>query len=94
MKKIKIIFSIYLVLFILNASVFADEGEEEESESPFEPEATFDKTQAIKDEGKAFFNPNIDSKKIIDELGFGWNLENTFDAWNSSQNQGLDSETC
>ena len=27
-------------------------------------------------------------------MGFGWNLGNTFDAWNSSQNQGLSSETC
>ena len=40
------------------------------------------------------FHDDITSKNIIDRLRFEWNLENTFDVWNSSKNQGLDSETC
>ena len=91
MDSKKIIFFMYLSLFILSISVFGKEGDDDYA---FDPEQTFDKEHAIKDEGSVFFNPNIESKKIIDELGFGWNLGNTFDAWNSYQNQGLDSETC
>ena len=91
MKNKKKIFFIYLALFIFAISVFGKEGDEDYA---FDLEKTFDKEHAIKDDGSAFFNPNIESKKIIDELGFGWTLGNTLDAWNSSQNQGLDSETC
>ena len=88
----KIVFSLYLALFILSISVLA--REEEAQEFAVEPEKTFDAKNAIKDQGQTYFNPNLESKQVINELGFGWNLGNTFDAWNSSQNQGLDSETC
>ena len=40
------------------------------------------------------FNNSITSEYIIDRLGFGRNFGNTFDSWNSSQSQGLDSEIC
>ena len=50
---------------------------------------------ALKDfHQKAYFNEKVTSKEIIDELGFGWNLGNTFDAWETELDQGLDSETC
>ena len=90
MKNQKIIFSIYLALFILSISIFAKEGDDDFA---IELEKTFNATRAIKDQGSARFSTVVDSKTIIDELGFGWNLGNTFDAWNSSQNQGLSSET-
>ena len=90
MTNKKIIFFLYLALFILSISVFAIEDDD----YAFDPVVTFDTEHAIKDRGSIYFNTNIDSRYIIDELGFGWNLGNTFDAWNSSQNQGLDSETC
>ena len=90
MKNKKIIFSIYLAIFILSVSVFAQDDED----YAFDLKTTFDKEVAIKDKGSVYFNANIKSRQVIDEMGFGWNLGNTFDAWNSSQNQGLDSETC
>ena len=88
--KQKLIFSLYLALIILSISVFA--REEDDEDYAIDPEITFDEEHAVKDRGSIYFNGNIKSKQIIDELGFGWNLGNTFDAWNSSQNQGLDSE--
>ena len=90
--KNKITCCIYIVLFIFSISVFSKENEEKDY--AFDPVITFNQEGMIKDGGNAYFDNSITSKKIINELGFGWNLGNTFDAWNSSQNQGLDSETC
>jgi hypothetical protein len=59
-----------------------------------EPVETFDDSEIILDYGEKPFLDRVTSKDVIKDLGFGWNLGNTFDAWNSSQNQGLDSETC
>ena len=57
-----------------------------------EPIETYDDSEMILDYEEKEFLKNVTSKDIVDQLGFGWNLGNTFDAWNSSQNQGLDSE--
>ena len=54
---------------------------------------SFDASVAIKDEKTVNFDNNIQSKKIINEMGFGWNLGNSFDAHNSFDNEGLKSET-
>ena len=55
---------------------------------------TFNKTNAVKDEEEVEFDDSIRAKQIMDEMGFGWNLGNTFDAWSGSeQNQGLNTET-
>ena len=86
----KLIFSFYLAILILSISVFT---KEEDDDYAYDPVITFNTEVAVKDGGRTFFNDNVNARKIIDELGFGWNLGNTFDAWNSSQNQGLDSET-
>ena len=93
MKNKKLIFSIYLALSILSISVLARDEDDDKEDFAFEPEITFDTENAVKDRGNIYFDGNIKSHQIIDELGFGWNLGNTFDAWNSSQNQGLSSET-
>ena len=89
--KSKILFSLYITLFVLSVTVFSLDGKD----FAYDPVTTFEKEGMVVDEGRANFDDNISSKKIINELGFGWNLGNTLDAWtNSSQNQGLKSETC
>ena len=89
--KSKILFSLFITLFVLSVTVFSLEGKD----FAYEPVATFEREGMVVDEGKAYFDDYVSSKKIINELGFGWNLGNTLDAWtNTSQNQGLESETC
>ena len=90
MKSNKNFLFFVFTLFIFSVSVVS---REEDEDFAFDPVITCDIDKAVKDEGSIYFNGLIESKQIIDELGFGWNLGNTFDAWNSSQNQGLDSET-
>ena len=89
--KSKILFSLYITLFVLSVTVFSLDGKD----FAYDPVTTFEKEGMVVDEGRAYFDDYISSKKIINELGFGWNLGNTLDAWtNTSQNQGLESETC
>ena len=60
-----------------------------------EPIPTFDWVRALKDNNlPVSFDNGVSSFDVIEELGFGWNLGNTFDAWEKGRNQGLDSETC
>ena len=55
---------------------------------------TFNKKHAVTDEEEVEFDDSIRAKKIMDEMGFGWNLGNTFDAWSGTDlDQGLDTET-
>jgi len=55
---------------------------------------TFNKQIAIKDDKKIEFDDSIKARRIVDEMGFGWNLGNTFDAWSGNkQDQGLGTET-
>ena len=55
---------------------------------------TFNKTNAVIDEEEVKFDDSIRAKQVMDEMGFGWNLGNTFDAWSGDkQNQGLETET-
>ena len=59
-----------------------------------EPVATFNTEDVVIDYGNKKFDVTLSSKDIIDQVGFGWNLGNTFDAYNDDlQNQGLVSET-
>ena len=49
---------------------------------------------AVKDSKTVTFDTKIKPGKIIEEMGFGWNLGNTFDAYsNKSGDEGLASET-
>ena len=73
MKIKKIIFSLYLVLFIFSILVSAQEGDDD---YVFDLKKTFDEEIDIKDEGSVYFNGNIKSRQIIDEQ----NLGNTLDA--------------
>ena len=55
---------------------------------------SFDKNKAVKDSKTAYFDPALKASTVINEMGFGWNLGNTLDAFNgNSQNEGLSSET-
>ena len=78
-----------LIIQILSASDVVDTYK-----FAIELKETFDKENAVKDEGKVEFDDSIKAKQIMDEMGFGWNLGNTFDAWNGNkQDQGLETET-
>ncbi|MBR6072206.1 MAG: glycoside hydrolase family 5 protein, partial [Acholeplasmatales bacterium] len=56
----------------------------------------FDKKNLVIDENKVKFNDEVTAEEISREVGMGWNLGNTLDAFDDSkgQNQGLESETC
>ena len=86
---------LFLILFtqILTAKLLGASSEEE-YEFAIELKETFDKEKAIKDENELKFDDSIRAKQIMDQMGFGWNLGNTLDAWHTDkQDQGLDSET-
>jgi endoglucanase len=53
----------------------------------------FNRNLAIKDNGKVTFDSSKQSSKLMVEMGFGWNLGNSFDAHNGNGNEGLNSET-
>ena len=57
-------------------------------------ETTFDISKALKDTGYATFDDSIQGSSLIRQMGFGWNLGNTLDAYDDSYlpNQGLGSE--
>ena len=92
MKVNQIIFLLISIsqLFFINSA-----GDEDESyRFAIELKETFNKEKAIKDEGSVKFDDSIRAKKVMDEMGFGWNLGNTFDAWSGNkQDQGLGTET-
>ena len=77
---------------ILNSIIYEDDG----NNYPIfniKIEETFDKTNLVKDMEKVEFNNKITSEKIVNEMGFGWNLGNTLDAHKVGVlNQGLNSE--
>ena len=56
----------------------------------------FDKSNLVVDKGEAKFDDTFTAEKLVDEMQFGWNLGNTFDAVDSTKpgDNGLDSETC
>ncbi len=79
---------------IFSAPLLGASGEEDNYQFAIELKETFDKSNALKDEKQIPFDDSITSKKVADEMGFGWNLGNTLDAWRGyKQDQGLKSET-
>ena len=58
------------------------------------PKLVFDDSTLVIDKKKVEFDKKVTSKQVINEMGFGWNMGNTFDAFSDKkQNQGLESET-
>ena len=80
-----------LVIFLISLDIcFA-----QDSISYSHPKAVFDKTTMVVDKKTVQFDDKVTSKQVIDEMGFGWNLGNTFDAHQGrSLNEGLEAETC
>ena len=94
MKDQKLFFFLLLIIQIISVSSLAASDDEDTYTFAIELKETFNKEVAIKDEGKVNFDDSIKARRIVDEMGFGWNLGNTFDAWSGNkQNQGLNSET-
>ena len=59
------------------------------------PKCVFDDSTLVVDKEEVKFDTKVTSKQVLDEMGFGWNLGNTFDAFTGKkQNEGLESETC
>ena len=95
----KEIFQLLLIAIIINEislfnlqktpKIFLEGDEKEE----FVPKATFNEDNLIIDKKKIVFKETITSEDIIKEMGLGWNLGNTLDAWNGLK-QDIDSETC
>ena len=54
---------------------------------------TYDSSKAVKDTNSVTFDSSMQSSRLIDAMGFGWNLGNSLDAHISGSNEGLDSET-
>ena len=94
MKANQIIFLLIAITQLFYINTLGAGEEDEYYKFAIELKETFDKEKAIKDEKSVKFDDAIRAKKVMDEMGFGWNLGNTFDAWNGKkQDQGLDSET-
>ncbi len=45
----------------------------------FDPVETFETLGMVIDHGEVEFDDTVTSRQIVDKLGFGWNLGNTFD---------------
>ena len=68
----------------------------EENEFAIEIKDLFDKSALVEDKEKVDFDDTITGDTLVDEMGFGWNLGNTLDAFDynvRTTNDGLDSET-
>ena len=86
-----------LLLISISLYVFSRAPEDEavvDTITYSNPKITFDDSTLVVDKKEKKFDDEVTSKQIIDEMGFGWNLGNTFDAHSGKkQNEGLDSET-
>ena len=81
---------IFLIMLIFNniqTLKFLEENDE------FVPKELFNKEVAIIDTKTKVFKETINTKDVVDNMGLGWNLGNTLDAWNEGH-QGVESETC
>ena len=92
-----------LIAFLLLTSYIlsADPEDEPVVEKPVDtvsysnPKRLYDDSTLVVDKKEVEFDSKVTSKQVVDEMGFGWNLGNTFDAFSDKkQNQGLESETC
>ena len=83
-----------LLILVLIFQVCITQNDDDSYTFATELKETFNKQIADKDEKKIEFDDSIKARRIVDEMGFGWNLGNTFDAWSGSkQDQGLEAET-
>ena len=86
----------YLLLLLLLGSAIQKNLKSYLQNNAIKLDPTFDQSKAVKDSGSQNFDDSVQGGKIIDEMHFGWNLGNTFDAFNDKflPDQGLSSEEC
>ena len=86
----------YLLLFLLSITIQKNLISFLQDDYAVKLDPTFDKSVAIKDSGNTRFDDSVQGRTIIDEMHFGWNLGNTFDAYDDKflPDQGLSSEEC
>ena len=68
----------------------------QKKEFSIEPEDLFDKDGLVEDNEEVEFDDDITGDTLVDEMGLGWNLGNTLDAFNytvKTVNDGMNSET-
>ena len=86
-----------LFLICISIYVFSRAPEDEavlDTVTYSNPKCVFDDSTLIVDKKEKKFDDKVTSKQVIDEMGFGWNLGNTFDAHSGKkQNEGVESET-
>ena len=86
-----------LLLISISLYVFSRAPEDEtvvDTVTYSNPKCVFDDSTLVVDKKEKKFDDKVTSKQIIDEMGFGWNLGNTFDAISGKkQNEGVESET-
>ena len=80
---------LFLMLLVISQTLLKPNGDDKE----FVPEELFDKSNLVIDEGQKPLRPNLIAKEIVNEMGLGWNLGNTLDAWNGLK-ENVNSETC
>ena len=90
-----------IAFLILTSYILALAPEDPVVEKPVDtltysnPKRVFDDSTLVVDKKEVEFDKKVTSKQVINEMGFGWNLGNTFDAFTGKkQNEGLESETC
>ena len=82
-----------ILLFLLLSEAFSLRAVD--SDFAIELVDLFDQDQVVHDYRESQFLDTLDSKTLVEALGFGWNLGNTLDAWQSvGVDEGLASETC
>jgi hypothetical protein len=60
------------------------------------PQRTYNREGLVRDTKDVDFDDSIRADQVVEAMKMGWNLGNTFDAFDDSKlpNQGLESETC
>ena len=86
--------SLFMLLFLGVLAIISGLFFSKSNEQKFyiEPKEYFNKEGLIEDKKKVDFDDSITSEKLVNEMGFGWNLGNTLDAHNKEQ-EGIESET-
>ena len=86
----------YFILLLISLSLQKNLLSYLQDDFAIKLETTFDKSKALKDTGSATFDDSVQGSALISQMGFGWNLGNTFDAYDDKYfpDQGLSSEEC
>jgi endoglucanase len=86
----------YLILLLISLSLQKNFVSYLQDDFAIKLDPSFDQSKAVKDTGSIQFDDSIQGQSLIGQMGFGWNLGNTFDAYDDKYlpDQGLSSEEC